>query len=142
MIIARGIMILTCYPLLRGTYCSLNIVFGYPISKAEIIVMVYGGLRGALGICLALMVGVDEQLPARFRHLTVFYMLAMTALTNLINGTTAKSLVMYLKMIEESAVRKKIYKSYLKDVILSSNDKQKDLATDKFFSMVDWSHVK
>ena len=55
--------------------------------------MVYGGLRGALGICLALMVGVDLELPARFRHLTVFYLAAMTAMTNLINGTTCKSLV-------------------------------------------------
>jgi hypothetical protein len=104
--------------------------------------MIYGGLRGALGICLALMVGVDEALPTRFRHLTVFYMLAMTAMTNLINGTTCKSLVMYLRMIEESTMRKKIYKSYLKDVILSSNEKQKDLSNDKFFTMVDWSHVK
>lgn len=85
--------------------------------------MVYGGLRGALGICLALMVGVDEMLPKRFRHLTVFYMLAMTAMTNLINGTTCKALVEYVRMIEESPIRKKIYKLYLKDVILSSNEK-------------------
>lgn len=39
------------------------------------------------------MVGVDDEFPARFRHLTVFYLAAMTALTNLINGTTCKTLV-------------------------------------------------
>ena len=74
------------------------------------IVLVYGGLRGSLGLCLSLMVGVDGDLPRRFRHLTVFYMACIVALTNLINGTTAKSLVNYLKMIEESNVRKKLYK--------------------------------
>jgi hypothetical protein len=61
---------------------------------------VYGGLRGALGLCLSLLVGADEALPKRFRHLTVFYMASMAALTNLINGTTCKALVDYLNMIE------------------------------------------
>lgn len=45
-------------------------------------------------------------------------------------------------MIEESAVRKKIYKNYLKELIFSSNEKQKELATDRFFTMVDWRNVK
>jgi hypothetical protein len=31
------------------------------------IVLVYGGLRGALGMCLSLIVGVDMSLPQRFR---------------------------------------------------------------------------
>lgn len=33
--------------------------FGYPISKSELIVLVYGGLRGGLGLTLSLMVGCD-----------------------------------------------------------------------------------
>ena len=31
------------------------------------VVLIYGGLRGALGLCLSLMVGVDDELPVRFR---------------------------------------------------------------------------
>ena len=85
--------------------------------------LVYGGLRGALGLCLSLMVGVDEQLPRRFRHLTVFYMAMMAALTNLVNGTTCKALVNYLNMIEDPPVKKKVLKSYLKELIVSSDDK-------------------
>jgi NhaP-type Na+/H+ or K+/H+ antiporter len=71
----------------------IGLGYGYPISKSELIVLVYGGLRGALGLCLSLMVGVDQELPIRFRHLTVFYMACMAALTNLVNGTTCKPLV-------------------------------------------------
>lgn len=78
-------MIMTFWPLLKR--------YGYPISKSELIVLVYGGLRGALGLCLSLLVGVDGDLPLRFRHLTVFYMASMAALTNLVNGTTCKALV-------------------------------------------------
>lgn len=72
---------------------------GYPISKSELIVLVYGGLRGALGLCLSLLVGVDTDLPPRFRHLTVFYMASMAAFTNLINGTTCKALVNVINFI-------------------------------------------
>lgn len=45
-------------------------------------------------------------------------------------------------MIDEPAVKKKVYKSYLKELIVTSDDKSKELASDKFFTMVDWSNVK
>ena len=48
-------MVLTCYPVLKKT--------GYGITKKEMVVLVYGGLRGALGMCLSLIVGVDQTLP-------------------------------------------------------------------------------
>lgn len=48
----------------------------------------YGGLRGALGLTLSLLVGCDDDLPPRFRHLTVFFTAGMAVLTNLVNGTT------------------------------------------------------
>jgi NhaP-type Na+/H+ or K+/H+ antiporter len=59
MIIVRAIMVITFLPILKAS--------GYGITKKEIIVLIYGGLRGALGLCLSLMVGVDEELPVRFR---------------------------------------------------------------------------
>lgn len=59
MIISRAIMVMTFYPFLtRG---------GYGLSKKELIVLIYGGLRGALGMCLSLFVGVDDTLNLRFR---------------------------------------------------------------------------
>ena len=63
--------------------------------------MTYGGLRGALGLSLALMVGVDEAFPMRLREITVFNMAGVACLTLLINGSTCGSLVAYLKMIPE-----------------------------------------
>lgn len=60
------------------------------------IVLVYGGLRGALGMCLSLIVGVDTSLSERFRQLTVFYMCGMAMLTILVNGLTCGKLVSYV----------------------------------------------
>lgn len=59
MIGMRTLMVLTFYPILRKT--------GYGLTKKELVVLIYGGLRGALGLCLALIVGVDEDLSQRFR---------------------------------------------------------------------------
>jgi hypothetical protein len=44
-------MCLTFLPILRAN--------GYGVTMKEFIVLVYGGLRGALGLCLALLVAVD-----------------------------------------------------------------------------------
>lgn len=55
----RLVMCLTLLPLLRR--------FGYGVTMKEFVVLVYGGLRGALGLCLALLVAVDNDLSHRFR---------------------------------------------------------------------------
>jgi NhaP-type Na+/H+ or K+/H+ antiporter len=51
MIGLRSLMVLTFYPLLKS--------IGYGLTKKELVVLIYGGLRGALGLCLSLIVGVD-----------------------------------------------------------------------------------
>lgn len=88
MIISRVIMVLTFYPFLTRS--------GYGISSKELVVLIYGGLRGALGMCLSLFVGVDPSLRLRFRELTVFYMCGMAMLTIVVNGLTCNKLVNYL----------------------------------------------
>lgn len=81
MLIARGIMVFIFYPFYSHG--------GYPLTFKEVIVLAYGGLRGALGLCLSLIVGVDDSLPDRFRALTVFYMAGIAILTLVLNGLTA-----------------------------------------------------
>ena len=62
MIIARYLMIMSCWPIIKSII-NIYIYYidhGYPISQSELIVLVYGGLRGALGLSLSLLVGADE----------------------------------------------------------------------------------
>lgn len=84
----RGFTILIFYPILKSS--------GNLITNKEIVFLVYGGLRGAIGICLALLVAVDDHLSVRFRHLVIFYMCGMVMLTILVNGLTSQLLVYYL----------------------------------------------
>jgi NhaP-type Na+/H+ or K+/H+ antiporter len=97
MVVMRFLMVASFYPVL--TY------FGYGLSRKEFVVLVYGGLRGALGLCLALMIGVDDTLPQRFRELTVFYMSGMAVMTILINGLTCSKLVNYVHMITTPPIK-------------------------------------
>jgi NhaP-type Na+/H+ or K+/H+ antiporter len=92
--------------------CSLPVLsnFGYPVNRKEFIVLVYGGLRGALGLSLALMVYVDDTIHnERFQELTLFYMSGMAAITLLVNGTTCGPLVNYLQMVYVPAIKNKLY---------------------------------
>jgi len=75
------------------------------LTGKEAIVLVYGGLRGALGLSLALMVGVDHEFPERVREIVVFNMACVACLTLLINGTTCSMLVDYLGVIKESPIK-------------------------------------
>lgn len=109
MIIVRAIMVLTFLPILKAS--------GYGITKKEIIVLIYGGLRGALGLCLSLMVGVDEELPVRFREITVFYMCGMAFLTIVANGLTCGKLVDYVEMIHYPEIKRKLFRRCVKDVL-------------------------
>lgn len=75
-------MVVTFMPILQK--------YGYGLNKKEFIVLIYGGLRGALGLTLSLMVGVDTELPMKLRQLCIFYMAGTATLTLLINGTTCR----------------------------------------------------
>lgn len=93
MIISRFIMVFTFIKLLK--------THSYGLSNSEFWVLIWGGLRGALGLTLSLMVGIDKQLPIRLRELTVFYMSGTATLTLLVNGTTCGALVNYLGMVDD-----------------------------------------
>ena len=87
------------------------------------------------------MVGFDEEFPLRLREVVVFNMAAVACLTLLINGTTSSSLVDYLGMIKESPIKDKIYCNIVKEMILDSNQKIKDLKMDRNLNVTDWDKV-
>ena len=94
-------MVFILYPFMKNR--------GQGISRKEMIVLIYGGLRGALGLSLALIVGVDEEaFSMRLREIVVFNMASVATLTLLINGTTTALLVKYLEMIKVSPIKTKL----------------------------------
>lgn len=88
MILIRAIVIYSFYPILKS--------IGYGLSKKELAILIYGGLKGGLGLSLAMMITVDDYYPIRFRQLATFYMGGMVVMTVVINGLTTKKLLDYV----------------------------------------------
>jgi len=91
MIIVRAITVYGFYPILKSR--------GYGLSRKELVVLIYGGLKGGLGLSMAMMITVDPYYPTRFRHLATLYMEGMVLMTVIINGMTCKKVVEYVEMI-------------------------------------------
>jgi len=92
-LVARGITVLVFYPLLRR--------MGLGFNAADALVTWWGGLKGAVGLSIAMIVHFSarkghelEQTGVRF----MFHMGGVYFLTTVINATLSSSLVQYLKL--------------------------------------------
>lgn len=133
MIAMRTLMVLTFFPILKKT--------GYGLNKKELVVLIYGGLRGALGLCLSLIVGVDTSLSTRFRQITVFYMCGMAVLTIVVNGLTCGKVVQYVEMVSYPEIKRKLLKRCVKEVLGSTQKKLKELKNEPMVAYAEWKDV-
>jgi hypothetical protein len=90
---------------------------------------------------LALMVGVDEELPVRFREITVFYMCGMAFLTIVVNGLTCGKLVDYVEMIHYPEIKRKLFRRCVKDILESTQTKLKEIQQQTDFAYAKWKDV-
>ena len=81
---------------------------GYGLSFKQLIVLAYGGLRGAVGLLLALVVDLEHSIDHRTRDLVVFHVGGIVFLTLLINGTTIRFLINKLGLSRVSRVQQRI----------------------------------
>lgn len=99
------------YPLLKIT--------GEGISFKESIVAIWGGLRGALGLALALIVFSDknhykEPLSERVKILILFHTCGVAVLTLILNGSTCGFLLKKINLITNSPIKINFKKFYLR----------------------------
>ncbi|KAF8058312.1 NHX8 [Scenedesmus sp. PABB004] len=84
--VARAILLLVCWLPFNYT--------GYPLTWRSATVMVWGGLRGAVGMVMALFIFLDTKIhDASFKSYCIFYMGTMAFFTVLINGGSTKALL-------------------------------------------------
>ena len=68
----------------------------------------YAGLRGAVGMSLALMVAASEEVPTYIQDVILLHVAGVALLTLLINATTTAALVRYLGLSKYSDLKKNI----------------------------------
>lgn len=95
--IFRYAAIMMLYPLMKRS--------GYGLNKKESIILTWGGLRGALGMTLALMVSYTPAIPEEIRSQVLFFTAGTVTLTLCINATTMRWLLNKLGLINVPTAR-------------------------------------
>lgn len=90
----RFLGILILLPLLRAT--------GYSFTIKHVLLLAYSGLRGAVGLCLALMVKFNKDIDSKIRDQVMFFTAGIVLLTLIVNATTAGLVVRKLGLAKEN----------------------------------------
>ena len=86
---------------------------GYSYSWKHVILLSYSGLRGAVGLCLALMIKFDDNIDVLVRDQVMFFTGGIVLLTLLINGTTTGYVIRKLGLAKENEMSKVMLKKVL-----------------------------
>ena len=111
MLVVRCVMIILCYPVLNK--------LGYGTSPKESAFMVWAGLRGAVGISLAILVkqnGGDDRVGSEI----MFMVSGLAFLTLLVSGTTSGFLLKSWGMLGAPAIKRNMIKKVQSRVTANS----------------------
>jgi NhaP-type Na+/H+ and K+/H+ antiporter len=115
---------------------------GYGLTFNQVLLCTYAGLRGAVGMSLALMVTVDDQIPSYIQDIILLHVAGIALMTLLINATTTGYLVKYLGLSKQSDLQKNILfgLAYKLDQDIDKNIE--NLKDKRHFNHVDWDSLK
>jgi len=133
--VIRYIMVLVLMPIMRRS--------GYGLSWREYAILGWSGLRGALGMCMALMVNCNTAIPENIRHHILIYTAGIVTLTLCVNATTSKSIVNKLKLSgTQSASEYHIWQQILTLLRNHDLDTLAGLKKDPYLKQADWQQVE
>lgn len=133
-VIVRLLMVTGLFPIMHRN--------GYKLSIREGVILSWGGLRGAVGLAMGLMVYYSPLLPLSIRTQVLFFTSGVVALTLLINATTTGWLLKKLGLSKERKTRRFLRKS-ARNVYINETEKYyKKLREKKHIQECDWTEVE
>ncbi|XP_057290115.1 sodium/hydrogen exchanger 10-like [Hydractinia symbiolongicarpus] len=130
-IVIRAIVIILFSPFLTR--------LGYGLPWKDAVVMIWGGLRGAVGLALALQVALDHETVG---NKILIHTAGIVLLTLLINATTIRHLLKLLGMSEISESKKASMNNAVKRLDQGQQQSFAMLKTDRFLADADWSYAE
>mmetsp|Transcript_28199 Transcript_28199/g.79691 ORF Transcript_28199/g.79691 Transcript_28199/m.79691 type:complete len:639 (-) Transcript_28199:76-1992(-) len=101
--IIRAIMVCALWPLLSRV--------GPRLSLGDVIVVVWAGLRGALGLALAVVVELSPDIDRSQSLLILFHVGGIAAMTILINGTLAPVVLQRLGYMKQGSAQVRLFRA-------------------------------
>jgi NhaP-type Na+/H+ or K+/H+ antiporter len=130
--VVRGASIAMLAPFLRH--------MGYGMTLETGLVITYGGLRGGVGLALAILVSLD--IGGEIGSMVMFYTAGIVVLTLLINGTTIRYLLDVLGMNELSSYKYLMIRNSVVHMRHEARSKLSTLKRDPFLGEADWNTVR
>lgn len=90
-------------------------VSGYKVNFKQVLLLTYAGLRGAVGLCLALVVKFNHKIQPQIQGQVMFFTAGIVLLTLLINANTTGFLIRKLGMSKESEMAKRMLRKVLSE---------------------------
>ncbi|MDD3568863.1 MAG: sodium:proton antiporter, partial [Bacteroidales bacterium] len=100
-LVIRGLVLLLFYPLMKR--------IGYGLNPKDGIIAWWGGLRGAIGLALALIVASEASIDMEIRTQILSLTAGIVFLTSLINATTIKPLIDWLGLTKVGDARLQLF---------------------------------
>jgi NhaP-type Na+/H+ or K+/H+ antiporter len=132
--IIRAAVVGAFYPFIKN--------LGYGLKVEDAVVLVWGGLRGAVGLALALVVAQDMLIPKEVGLNTLNLAAAVVVLTLVVNGTTMGGLIKRLKLDAVTPARHNLLNDARSEIIDNTQQTIDLLKTDRYLSGADWGKVR
>ena len=128
----RGLIVLVLFPVMKR--------IGYGVSKQDALVLWWGGLRGVIGLAMALIIA-ESSLPSFIKEPFLFITAGIVLLTSLINATTIKALVKGLGLTKITVARAAVITHAMENLRGSAEERLELLKNDRFMGGAEWETV-
>ncbi|CAL8091440.1 unnamed protein product [Orchesella dallaii] len=130
--------------LMIGLVSPLLSRIGYGLSWQNMVVMTWGGLRGAVGICLALQTFRDKEICEKdyIGPKILLQTAGIVILTLTVNGTTTKKLLDMLKLTELSIGKIQDMANAVRQIRSAQQKALRILRHDRFLADANWTNVE
>lgn len=131
--VVRGIMVALMYPMLRR--------LGYGLDINQAITLWFSGLRGAVGLALALIVKEEHHVEEKTKDRILFHSAGIALLTLLVNGMLMPLLLGYLGLSRESKEAEKMFSRACVRLEDFTEEVVNHHKVDRFLGDADWPVV-
>lgn len=128
LILIRALSVWWLMPLLRR--------IGVGMTKEKAAVLVWGGLRGAVSLSLALSMAQDERIAEPLRNQILFLTAGIVVLTIVINGSTMEGLLHFLKLDRLPQAKEASVRRACQSIKEQMEEFAKGISRDPFFKTV------
>ena len=128
----RGLIVVVLFPVMKR--------IGYGVTKADALVLWWGGLRGVIGLAMALIIA-ESDMPSYIKDPFLFITAGIVLLTSLINATTIKAMVKGLGLTKITVARAAVISHAIENLRESAEARLELMKNDRFMGGAEWEKV-